>query len=192
MGQFHLVCIQRRALAALVCVAQSTNAAVLGICGAKTNHLGVLDPCIPNIPSMCIHCLHTHLVQDTHRLCLQAATTVGCAGISLKHGCSGDYFPRQQKALEYRVWLKNLTSEQLTEKSNIKAMDVLKVEIVVPPSEVVQCGSLTQQPGWEEISDNLFCVGTEVPSSAKVPSEDKEVSFTFPSSTFHPYEGCFK
>lgn len=53
-------------------------------------------------------------------------------------------------------------------------MDVLKVEIVVPPSEVVQCGSLTQQPGWEEISDNLFCVGTEVPSSAKVPSEDKE------------------
>lgn len=70
-------------------------------------------------------------------------------------------------------------------------MDVLKVENLVPPSEVAQCGSVTQQPGWEEISDNLFCVGTEVPS-AKVLSENKEVSFTFPSSTFHSYEGCFK
>lgn len=94
-GQFHLVCIQRRALTALVCVTQSTNAAVLEICGAKTNHLGVWDPCIPNISSTCIHCLLTHLVQDTHRLHLQAATTVGCAGISLKHGCFGNYFPRQ-------------------------------------------------------------------------------------------------
>lgn len=47
-------------------------------------------------------------------------------------------------------------------------------------------GSVTQHPGWEEISYNSFCVGTDVPGIAKVPSEKEELSFTAPSSTFHP------
>lgn len=68
MGLFHLLCIQRRALAALVCVTQSTKAAALGISAAKTKHMGVWDPCTPNIPSTCIHCLQICLVQGTHRL----------------------------------------------------------------------------------------------------------------------------
>lgn len=82
-------------------------------------------------------------------------------------------------------------SPQNNSQGDIKALGVLKVEILVAPSEVAHWGSLTQPPDREEISDNLFFVGTEVPSTAKVPPENK-VSFTFPSSTFHPHEGCLK
>lgn len=90
MGLFHLLCIQRRALAALVRVTQSTNAAALGISAAKSKHLGVWDFCTPNIPSTIFHYLHTSGAKHP-----QAATIVGCAGISQKHGFSGEYFPRQ-------------------------------------------------------------------------------------------------
>lgn len=196
MGLFHLLCIQRRALAALLCVTQGTNAAALGISAAKTKHMGVWDPCTPNIPSTCIHCLQICLVCaptgcHNSEMCCDISEAMRYSESILYSGYSGEYFPRQ-KAFEYRVWLKKITSEQFTGKRNIKAFSELKVEILVPPSEAAHCGSLTQQPGWEEISDNLFCVGTEVHSPAKVPSENNKVSFTFPSSTFHPYESCFK